>query len=46
MLILPLQNDLEESEWGSEDEDKLEGDSEAEEEKDDGEIGSSRGAGN
>ena len=46
MLISPLQNNLEEPEWGSEDEDKLERDSEAEEEKDDREVGSSRGAGN
>ena len=46
MLISPLQNDLEEPEWDSEDEDELEGDSEAEGEKDDGGVGSTRGAGN
>ena len=43
---LILQNDLEEPEWGSEDEDELEGDSEAEGEEDDGGVGFSREAGN
>ena len=47
ILISLLQNDLEESEWDSEDKDKLEEDSEAErEEDDDEEIRSSGGAGN
>jgi len=46
ILISPLQNNLEEPEWDSENKDKLEGDSEAEGEKDDKEIRSSKRAGN
>ena len=46
MLISPLQNDLEEPEWGSEDKNELEEDSEIEGEKNDRGIRFFRGAGN
>ena len=46
MLILSLQNNLEEPEWGSKNKNKLEGDSEAEREEDNGGVGPSGGAGN
>ena len=46
MLISPLQNNLEEPEWGSENKDKLKRNSEAEGEKDNRGVKSSKGAGN
>ena len=46
ILISLLQNDLEKPKWGSENKDKLERDSKAEGEKNDGGVGFFKGAGN